>query len=327
MNSSRSVLVAFATCMILLAVLSQPATAQDYPRKSIRLVVPAAPGGISDLLARLLSDHLNRAWGQPVVVENRGGAGGNLGVDLVAKAAPDGYSLSLIQIGNVAINPHLYKDMPFDALTDLVPVASVASSPVIVTATPSLPANSLGELIALAKREPGKLNYGSAGVGTSTHLAGELLAQMTGIQLVHIAYRGMGPALVDLVAGQTQLSFVGLAVIRSHLESGTLKALAVAQSKRLAAAATIPTADEAGLPGYEFITWFGIVTTNGAPPAIVKKLNSEINAMLKEPAVVKRLQDNGMDPMIESPQAFAARVRKDYDKYGGIIKAANIKIE
>lgn len=327
MSSSRLVMAACAVWGLLLAGRSQPATAQDYPSKSIRLVVPAAPGGISDLLARLLSDHLNRAFGQPVVVENRGGAGGNVGADLVAKAAPDGYSLCLVQIGNLAINPHLYKDMPFDALTDLVPVALVASSPIVVTATPSLPANNLSQLIALAKREPGKLNYGSAGVGTSTHLAGELLAQMAGIHLVHVPYRGMGPALVDLAAGRTQLSFVGLALLKGHLEDGTLKALAVAQSKRLAAAPTIPTADEAGLPGYEFVTWFGVVTTRGVLPAIVNRLNGEINAMLKEPAVDKRLQEAGMVPMIESPEAFAARIKKDYDKYGAIIKAANIKIE
>jgi tripartite-type tricarboxylate transporter receptor subunit TctC len=327
-NLSKSCLLAgVAAAMVSLLGPLPPAGAQEYPTKPIRLVVPAAAGGISDILARLLSDHLNRAFGQPVVVDNRGGAGGNLGADLVAKASPDGYSLCLIQIGNVSINPHLFKDMPFDALTDLVPVAPVASSAVIVTATPALAANTLTELIALAKREPGKLNYGSAGVGTSTHLAGELLAQMTGIKLVHIPYRGMGPALVDLAAGQTQLSFVGLAPIKSHLDAGTLKALAVAQPKRLGAAPQIPTADEAGLPGYEFTTWFGVVTTKGTPAVIVRKLNGEINAMLKDPVVDKRLLDSGMDPMLESPEQFAARIKKDYDKYGAIIKTANIKME
>jgi tripartite-type tricarboxylate transporter receptor subunit TctC len=300
---------------------------EDYPNRPIHLIVPAAPGGISDILARLLSNDLSEKFGQSVVVENRSAAGGNLGVEMVAKATPDGYSLSLIQIGNVAINPYLYKDLAFDPLHDLLPVAAVASSPQIVTAYPGLPANNLTELIALAKSEPDKLSYGSAGIGTSTHLGGELLAQMAGVKLLHVPYRGMGPAIIDLTAGRLQLAFVGLAAIKSSLDSGALKALAVSQASRLKAAPTIPTAGESGLPGYEFITWFGVVATQGTPPTIVEKLNSAVNTILDSPAIRQRLFDLGMEPLIESPSAFSARIQKDYEKFGKMIKAAQIRIE
>jgi len=314
-------------CATFFAGLACGAEPDDYPNHPIRLVVPAAPGGISDILARLLSDDLDRTFGQRVLVDNRPGAGGNLGAELVAKAPADGYSLCLIQFGNVAVNPHLFKNLNFDPLRDLLPVAPVASSAQMVVAYPGLPANNLTELLALARREPGKLSYGSAGVGTSTHLAGELLAQMGHVKLLHVPYRGMGPALLDLTAGRVQLAFVGLAATKSGLDAGTLKALAVAQSTRLKAAPTIPSADEAGLPGYEFSTWFGVVTTGGTSPAIVQKLNSAINAMLKTDAVGRRLFDSGMEPLIESPAAFAARIQHDYVKYGAIIKEAGIKIE
>jgi len=319
-----------AAVLIAVAGFAYPALAaeaDDYPNRPIRLVVPAAPGGISDILARLVSDDLDRTFGQRVIVDNRGGAGGNLGAEMVAKAPPDGYSLCLIQFGNVAVNPHLFKNLSFDPLKDLLPVAPVASSAQMVVAYPGLPANNLTELIALAKQEPGKISYGSAGIGTSTHLAAELLAQMAHIKLLHVPYRGMGPALVDLTAGRVQLAFVGLAATKSHLAAGTLKALAVAQPTRLKAAPTIPSADEAGLPGYELATWFGVVTTGGTAPAIVRKLNAAIAAMLRKPAVEQRLAESGMDPLIESPAAFSERIRKDYEKYGALIKEADIKLE
>jgi tripartite-type tricarboxylate transporter receptor subunit TctC len=327
---------------IIMAMLRAPATvfvvaaiwsyavlgtwAGDYPTRPIRLIVPAAPGGLSDFLARLLSEYLDHALGQPVVVENRPAAGGNLGVEIVAKAPSDGYSLGLIQVGNVAINPYLYKDLAFDPLRDLEPVASVANSPQIVTAYPGVPANNLSELIALAKQEPGKLSYGSAGVGTSTHIGAVLLEQMSGIKLLHVLYRGMGPALIDLTAGRVQLAFIGLGAIKSNLEAGTLKALALAQPTRLAAAPTIPTADESGLPGYEFNTWFGVVTTTGTPAAVVQKLNAAINELLEKPETKQRFSDLGMEPLAATSAAFAARIQKDYEKYGAMIKAAHVEL-
>jgi len=302
------------------------ACAEDYPSRPIRLIVPATPGGILDILARLLSERLDRTLGQPVVVENRPAAAGNLGVELVAKAAPDGYSLCLIQVGNVAANPHLYKDLSFDPLRDLAPVATVASSPEIVVAYPGLPANNLTELIALAKREPGKLSYGSAGVGTSTHLGAELFAQMSGTKLLNVPYHGMGPAILDLTAGRVQLAFSGLAPIKSGLQAGSLKALAVAQSMRLKAAPEIPTADESGLPGYEFITWFGVEATAGTPTAIVQKLNTTVNSILETSEIKQRFFELGMEPLTETSAAFSARIQKDYEKYGAMIKAAHIEV-
>lgn len=306
---------------------AQAGDTDGYPNRPIRLIVPAAPGGISDILARLISEHLGETFGQNVYVDNRAAAGGNLGVEMVAKAAPDGYTLALIQVGNVAVNPYLYKDLSFDPLHDLVAIAPVANSPQIVTAYPELPANNLTDVIALAKKSPGTISYGSAGVGTSTHLGAELFAQMGGIKLLHVPYRGMGPALIDLAAGRVQLAFVGLAAIKSGVEGGSLKALAVAQSTRLKAMPNIPSADEAGLPGYEFTTWFGVVGTKGTPPAIVEKLNTTINAILDKSDLRQRLSDFGMEPLIETPSAFSTRMQNDYDKYGVMIKAGNIAIE
>jgi tripartite-type tricarboxylate transporter receptor subunit TctC len=302
------------------------ARADDYPSRPIRLVVPSPPGGILDFLARILSDNLSRSLGQPIVVENRGAAGGNLGVELVAKAAPDGYSLCLIQVGNVAANPYLYKDLAFDPLRDLAPVATVASSPQLVVANAALPVKNLTQLIALAKKEPGKLSYGSAGVGTSTHLGAALFEQMSGAKLLHVPYHGMGPAILDLEASRVQLVFSGLAPVKAGLDSGALKALAVARSTRLKAAPSIPTADESGLPGYEFITWFGLVTTAATPSPIVQKLNAATNAMLARPEIVKKLADFGMEPLAQTPAAFSALIQKDYEKYGAMIKSAHIQL-
>lgn len=316
-----------AACFAAAGLLCGAAAAQDYPNRPIRLVVPAAPGGVTDLLARRAASYLDTAIGQRIVVEHRAGAGGTIGVESVAKAAPDGYSLCLIQIGDTSIKPHLVKDLPYDPFRDLVPVAPMATLPLIVNIHPSVQANTLVELIALAKRQPGKLNYGSAGTGTSLHLGAELFMQMSGTQMVHVPYKGLAPALVDLLAGQIQVVFTGLAGVRAHIDKGSLKGLAVAQSARLQGAPNIPSADEAGLPGYEFVTWFGFVSSRGTPPAIVNTLNRHINAMLDDPAVVQGLVDGGMGALKRSPEAFAALIKSDYDKYGRIVRAANIKPE
>jgi tripartite-type tricarboxylate transporter receptor subunit TctC len=235
------------------------ATAQDYPTRPIKLVVVTAAGGLMDVAARLTADHVGRALGQRILVENRPGSGGNLGAEAVAKAEPDGYTIGLIQIGNVAINPHVYTDLTFDPLVDLLPVAPVTTSAILVIANAQVPAQDLRELIALARREPGKLSYGSGGAGTAPHLAGEMFKAAAGIDLLHVPYRGVGPAVNDLVGGHIQLTFAGWGAVRGAVEAGRAKVLAVAQPKRLAGAPQIPTSAEAGLPGYEFATWFGIV--------------------------------------------------------------------
>ena len=318
------------TLAALAAVLlcgANDARAQTFPSKPIHIVVPAAPGGISDLLSRLTADHFDKAFGQRALVENKPGAGGNVGVDIVAKAAPDGHWLALIQFGNLGVNPHLFKDMPFDALTDLVPVAPIAASPQLILVNAQVPAQNLKEFIAYAKANPGKINYGSAGVGTSLHLAGELFAHMIGAKMVHVPYRGAAPAVVDLASGQIQLGFIGYSAVKSQLADKSIRALAVARAARVKALPDLPTVDEAGLPGFEVVTWFGLVTTRGAPREAVAALNRAIQQMLDDPAVAKRLLDGGMEPLTETPAQFAARIKQDYDKYGAIVKAANIKLE
>jgi tripartite-type tricarboxylate transporter receptor subunit TctC len=315
----------------LLAVLAfasvGAASAQEYPAKPIRLIVATAPGGLMDVAARLLADYFERAFGQRVVVENRGGAGGVLAGDAVAKSAPDGYTIGQIQVGNVAINPFTVKDMPFDPLNDLVPVAPLTSSPVVVAIDARLPVATLGQFIALARREPGKLNYGSAGLGTIPHLAGELFSQSAGVRLTPVHYRGAGPAFNDLLAGQVQAIFVGLGVVRTHMAAGTVKVLAVSQGKRLQAAPEIPTAAEAGLPAFELTTWFGIVAPKGTPPRIVATLARQIHAMQDDPLVIARYAEGGLEALKESPEQFRARMLRDHERFRDIVKAAGLKPE
>ncbi len=304
-----------------------PAHAADYPAKPIRLIVATAPGGLMDVPARLMAEYFDKTYGQRIVVENKGGAGGVLAGDTVAKAAPDGYTLGQIQVGNVAINPFIVKNMPFDPLKDLAPVAPLTSSPVVVTISASLPAKSLRELIDLAKREPGKLNYGTAGPGTIPHLSGELFSQVAGIRMTPVHYRGAGPALADLLAGQVQAIFVGLGVVRSQAAAGRVRILAVSQQTRLREGPDIPTAAEAGLPGFEISTWFGIVAPRGTPQPVISLLAREIHAMLDDPGVQSRLTAGGLQPLRESPQEFAARMQRDHERFAPIIKAAGLKPE
>ena len=316
-------------CAIASAVcaLAAPtaASAQDYPTKPIHLLIPTAAGGLMDVAARIAADYLGKAMGQRLIIENRPGSGGNLGVEAVVKAEPDGYTLGLIQIGNVAINPYVYPDMPFDPLNDVVPVAPVTSSAILVVENAAVPANNLKEFIALAKKEPGKLAYGSAGPGTAPHLAGEMFKSIAGVDLLHVPYRGAGPAVNDTIGGHVQLTFVGWGAVRGPVEAGRLKVLAVAQPKRIAAAPALPTAAEAGLPGYEFVTWFGVVAPKGTPQPIIDKLVKNIHAMQDDAEVVKTLGESGLEPLKESPQEFGARMHRDHERFRDIVKAAGLK--
>ena len=315
-----------ACAMALAAAAWAPgALAQDYPARPIRLIVATAPGGLMDVPARVAAEHLDRAFGQRVLVENRGGAGGNLGADAVVKAAPDGHTLGLVQLGNFAINPFLFKNMPFDPMTDLVPVAPITSSPVVVAISAKVPANDLREFIAYARRQSGKLNHGSAGIGTVPHLAGELFAHLAGVKLEHVHYKGAGPALADLVAGQVQVIFVGYGVVRGQAAAGV--ELSARDQPTLGSAPNVPTAGEAGLPGFEVTTWFGIVAPKGTPERIVATLNRQIHAMQDDPAVVQRFAGSGLDVLKETPEQFAAHIRRDYEKYRDIVKAAGLKPE
>jgi tripartite-type tricarboxylate transporter receptor subunit TctC len=303
------------------------ARAQDYPTKPIRLIVVTAAGGLMDVAARVTADNLDKVLGQRLVIENRPGSGGNIGAEAVAKAEPDGYTLGLIQLGNVAINPHVYTDMTFDPLVDLIPVAPVTTSAILVVANAKVPANDLKELIALAKREPGKLSYGSGGAGTAPHLAGEMFKAAAGVDILHVPYRGVGPAVNDMVGGHIQLTFAGLGAVRAPVDAGLARILAVAQPQRLKAAPQYPTSAEAGLPGYEFATWFGIVAPKGTPAPVIAKLVKHIHAMQDDPEVQRKLADGGLEALRETPEQFGARMRRDYDRFRDIVKAAKLKPE
>lgn len=325
MGRSRRWSVVSVVVLAATAFVPAAAAAQDYPTKPIRLIVTTAAGGLMDVAARVTADYLGRKLGQRIVIENRAGSGGNIGAEAVARAEPDGYTLAQIQLGNVAINPYVYTDMAFDPLNDLVPVAPLTSSAILVVANAKLPANDLRELIALAKREPGKLSYGSAGPGTAPHLAGEMFKAAAGIDILHVPYRGAGPAVNDVVGGHVQLTFVGWGAVRSPVEAGLAKVLAVAQSSRLKGAPQLPTSAESGLPGYEFVTWFGLVAPKRTPAAVIATLSQHIHAMQDDPEVQQILAQGGLEPLKETPEQFGARMRRDHAAFRDIVKAANLK--
>ena len=325
MGRSRRWSVVSVVVLVATAFVPAAAAAQDYPTKPIRLIVTTAAGGLMDVAARVTADYLGRKLGQRIVIENRAGSGGNIGAEAVARAEPDGYTLAQIQLGNVAINPYVYTDMAFDPLNDLVPVAPLTSSAILVVANAKLPANDLRELIALAKREPGRLSYGSAGPGTAPHLAGEMFKAAAGIDILHVPYRGAGPAVNDVVGGHVQLTFVGWGAVRSPVEAGLAKVLAVAQSSRLKGAPQLPTSAESGLPGYEFVTWFGLVAPKRTPAAVIATLSQHIHAMQDDPEVQQILAQGGLEPLKETPEQFGARMRRDHAAFRDIVKAANLK--
>jgi tripartite-type tricarboxylate transporter receptor subunit TctC len=265
--------------------------------------------------------------GQQIVVENRPGAGGNLGTDLVAKAAPDGYTLGLVAAGNLVINPFLYRSMPFDPISDLVPVFNIGDAPQLLVVTGTLPALNLRDFVAYAKTQPSALPYASAGVGTTTHLAMDHFARLAGIELQHIAYKGVGQAMADLLAGRVQAMSVGLGPVRAHLKSGSLRALAAAAPKRLAAIPEVPTSAEAGLPGYEMTTWFGVVAPKGTSPAVVTYLNRHLQSALDDPKTQQRLLESGMEPAGGDAQSFGQLIRSDYRKWEPVVKASGARLD
>jgi tripartite-type tricarboxylate transporter receptor subunit TctC len=317
--------------IVLMAVLllGEGAAAQGeaYPARTIRLVAGTAPGGITDYLARTAAEGLTAQLGKQVVVENKAGATGNLAIEHVAKSPADGYTLLLVAGGNVVITPFLYGSLPFDPLNDIVPVFNIAGAPQLLIVPGSLAVKDLAALIALARASPGKLNYASAGPGSTTHLAGDHFARLAGVELVHVPYKGVGPALTDLVAGRVQMLSVGLSPVQAHLRSGALRALAAASRTRLAAAPEVPTSAEAGLPGWEMTTWFGIFAPRGTSPGIVRLVNASMQAVIDDPKVRKRLLDSGMEPIGGTAQVFAERVRADYRAWEPVVKASGVKLD
>ncbi len=296
--------------------------AAAWPEKPIRLIVPYPPGGLTDAVARQIGAVLAERLKQPVVIENIGGGGGNIGADRAAKSPADGYTLYLGNNATVGLNTLVYRKLSFDPLRDLAPVSLVAESQTVLVVHPSVPAKSVAELVALAKAKPGTLNFGSTGAGGLSHLVGELLKSSTGTQMTHIAYKGTGPATNDLLGGQIQLMFNDTSV--PHVKAEKLRALAVTGTKRWNDLPGVPTMAELGMPGYETYNWFGLFVPAGTPPAIINQLNRELVAALKEPAMQSWMQARGAEAASSSPEEFAAYIRKDVDKWAKVVKAVGL---
>ena len=301
------------------------ATAQQYPTKPVRIVVPFAPGGGSDFIGRFIAQKLSERLGQQFIVDNRPGAGGNLGAELALKSPPDGYTLLLIA-GSYTVNPSLYK-LAFDSANDISPIIQLSQGPFVVAVHPSVPAKTLKEFMDLAKKQPDKFSYASAGQGSITHLASELFLDMSGLKIVHVPYKGTGPALNDSIAGNVQLIFGSVATSLQHIKSGRLRGLAVTTSKRISAMPDLPTVAEAGVPGYDVILWHGLVGPKGMPKAIVERLNSEAAQILKSKAMEDLLAADGVSPAGGTPEQFQALIKSDIERWRKVVERAGIKLE
>jgi tripartite-type tricarboxylate transporter receptor subunit TctC len=310
-----------------LALTIGAALAQDWPSKPVKIITGFAAGGIGDLGARLLADHITRATGQQAVVENRTGAAGTIGIDAVAKAPPDGYTLGLVLNGNLVINPFVQKSMPFDAMTDLVPVAAIGDAPQIMALSTEVPAATFRQFQALAKAKPGTYTYGSAGKGSLPHLAAAEFAHLAGLDLVHVPYRGNAPATVDLLAGRIQLLSASIGTFRAGLDAGKIRILMAATKQRLPYLPDVPTAAEAGLPGYLMSVWIGVVAPAGTPAPVVARVHAMTQAMMKEEAARRAMAGAGLDLMTMSQPEFAAFVKDEYVRWQKIVKDAGVEKE
>ncbi|MBV6306633.1 tripartite tricarboxylate transporter substrate binding protein [Candidimonas humi] len=300
--------------------------ASGYPDKPIRLIVPFAPGGGNDTIARTVGDKLSPLLGQQIVVENRAGAGGTIGAELAAKSAPDGYTLFLGGVGSLAINPSMRKNLKYDPIKDFAPITLLAKSPLVLVVHPKLHVHTVQELIALAKQKPGKINYASNGNGSSSQLAALLFASMAGVNMVHIPYKGLSPALTGLIGGEVPMMFSSVVAILPHIQSGRLIALGVSGTKRLAALPKVPTIAETGLTGYEANSWYGILAPAGTPRAIVLKLNAAIDKVLQMPDVRKRLDSEGAEIVGGSPEQFADYIKQQKQEMGEIVSKAGLSL-
>ena len=316
---------------IAIALLSSlgPAAslAQNYPNKAIRIIIAQAPGSATDVISRVVGNRLQEALGQPIVIEARPGAGGAVGTEAAARSAPDGYTLFMANNSTHGSNPALYPKLPYDAINDFAPITLVATVPYVLVVDPSLPVSSVDQLIALAKSKPGRMNYASAGNGSTHHFCGELLKSMAGIDVQHVPYKGSPPAIAGLLGGEVSLMFANLTDIGGQLKSGKVKALAVTTAKRAGLLAEVPTLSEAGLPGFEIGSWFGLLAPAGTPAAIVSRLNAETVKVLARADVQATLGAQGLELAPGSPEQFAAHIKSEIAKFTRIAKAAGIKAE
>ena len=309
-----------------LSLLSLAKGARSQTARTIKLIVPSAPGGVTDILARLLGDHIARTQGATVVIDNRPGAGGVIGSELVAKAAPDGYTLLMGTVGTHAINPSLYAKMPYDHVKEFAPVILVAGVPNVLVVNPDLPIKSVPELIAYAKANPGKLNFASSGSGTSIHLSGELFKAMTGVQMTHVPYKGSAPALTDLIGGQVQLMFDNLPSSLAFIKAGKLRALAVTSASRAPALPDVPTVADT-VPGFEASSWFGVLAPAGTPPEIIARINGEVTKWLATPEAKEKLTAQGANVAGGTPQDFAKHIQAETAKWAKVVKESGAKVD
>jgi tripartite-type tricarboxylate transporter receptor subunit TctC len=331
-------LKAFVTAaFVLWMAAALPAVAQqsksaagagDYPNKSVRLVVPAAPGGGTDIIGRLIAQGLADTWGQTVVVDNRGGAGGIAGVTIVAKqSAPDGYTMLLGSVGHLTFAPAIERNLAYDPQKDLAPITLAAVQPFVVGVSNSLPAKSIKELVALAKARPGTISYGSGGSGSASHLSVELMMLEGGFKLLHVPYKGSNPAIIAVMSGEIQVAFAGLQTTLPHAKAGKLRALAVTGAKRAHIAPELPTIAEAGIPSYAFDVWYGLTFTGGTPRAIVRKAHADVVKVLQAPDVSARFAGAGVEPLTSSPEAFAEMIRLEIPKWTKVARAAKVRVD
>ena len=319
----------FAATIAALAVAlspAGPAAAQDFPTRPVTLVIPFAAGGSTDLVGRLIAERMSAELGQPVVVENKGGAGGNLGAAQVAKASPDGYTILMGTVATHALNPALYKKMPYDPVTSFAPVSLLVVVPNVLVVNPDFPAKTTEELIALLKKEPGKYSYASSGNGTPLHLSGELFKSMADVDMQHIPYQGAGPALIDVLSGQVPIMFDNLPSSTSHIKSGKLRALGVTTAKRAPSFPDLPAIAEA-VPGYETYTWNAVFAPAGTPPEVVAKLNAAANKALADPKVQERLADFSAVSVGSTPEELGEHVKKEIAKWAPIVKASGAQLD
>jgi len=315
-------LIAVIVCAFL-----APAQAQTWPSKPVRIVVPFPPGGTTDIVARSIGVELQRMWQHAVVIENRPGAGGNIGADLVAKSPPDGYTILLGALSTHAVNPSLYKTMPYDAAKDFAPITLIAVTPNVLVVNAASPVNNVKEFIAYAKANPGKLSFGSGSNGSAGHLAGELFKVETGTDAVHVPFKGGAPATQALLAGDTQFMFDNLANAMAQVKAGKLKALAVTTAKRSPLVPDLPTMAEAGLPGFDISTWYGFFAPAGTPPAIVAKWNADVTKILNSPDVRAKFVADGAEPSPNTPEQFAQMIATELAKYAKLVKASGAKVD